>query len=145
MWTADQLVFFNKSASNKRTGNRKFKWAPIGKECKVSCLFKKLERWSILPALLVNRYLSYLIYQGSITAEIFELFLEQQVLPYCTLYPGLQFIFILDNVSIHKSAQLCDLYKKHSILFIFLPLYSPDYNPIKAIFKDLKVWVKRNY
>ena len=26
-----------------------------------------------------------------------------------------------------------------------MPLYSPDYNPIKATFKDLKVWIKRNY
>ncbi len=89
IWTADQLVFLDKSASNERTNDRKFGWAPIGRECEVSRPFKRSERWSILPALSVNGYLSYFIYQGSITAEIFELFLEQQVLPYYTPYPGL--------------------------------------------------------
>ena len=93
----------------------------------------------------VNGYLSYLIYQGSITAEIFELFLEQQVFPHCTLYPGPRSIFILDNASIYKSAQLCDLCEEHGVLLVFLSLYLLDYNPIEATFKDLKAWVKRNY
>jgi transposase len=145
MWTADQLVFLDESASNERTGDRKFGWAPTGRECEVSRPFKRSERWSILPALSVNGYLSYLIYQGSITAEIFELFLEQQVLPHCTPYPGPRSILILDNASIHKSARLRDLCEEHGVLLVFLPPYSPDYNPIEATFKDLKAWIKRNY
>ena len=36
----------------------------------------------------------------------------------------------------------CD---KVGILLKFLPLYSPDYNPIESTFKDLKVWIKFNY
>ena len=44
MWTADQLVFLDESASNERTGDRKYSWAPIRRECKVSCLFKRLEK-----------------------------------------------------------------------------------------------------
>ena len=88
MWTADQLIFLNKSAFNKRTGDKKFGWAPIGRKYKISRPFKRSEKWSILPALSVNRYLSYLIYQGLIMAKIFKLFLEQQVLLHYTPYPG---------------------------------------------------------
>ena len=44
MWTADQLVFLNKSASNEGTGGRKCSWAPIGRECEVSHPFKRSER-----------------------------------------------------------------------------------------------------
>ena len=95
--------------------------------------------------LLVNGYLSYLIYQGLITVEIFKLFLEQQVLPYYTLYPRPRSILILDNVLIYKLAQLRDLCKEHSVLLIFLPPYLPDYNLIEATFKDLKAWIKRNH
>ena len=83
-WSEDQLVFLDESACNERTGDRKFGWSPIGIECGVSRPAKKSQRWSILPAQSVNGYLSYLIYQGSITAETFELFVEQQVLSYCT-------------------------------------------------------------
>ena len=67
------------------------------------------------------------------------------MLPYYTLYPRPRSILILDNALIYKSAQLRDLYKEYSVLLVFLPLYSPDYSPIKVIFKDLKAWVKRNY
>jgi transposase len=144
-WRASQLVFLDESACNERTGDRKFGWAPIGRGCEVSRSVKRSERWSVLPALSVDGYLSYIIYQGSITAEIFELYVEQQVLPHCTPYPGPRSIIILDNAAIHKSARLSNLCEEHGVLLIFLPPYSPDYNPIEATFKDLKAWVKRNY
>ena len=98
-WRASQLVFLDESACNERTGDRKYGWAPIGRGCEVSCHVKRSERWSVLPALSVNGYLSYLIYQGSITAEIFELFVEQQVLPHCMPYPGPRSIVILNNAA----------------------------------------------
>jgi len=67
------------------------------------------------------------------------------VLPYYTLYPRPRFILILDNALIYKLAQICNLRKEHGVLLIFLLPYLLDYNLIKAIFKDLKAWVKRNY
>jgi transposase len=30
-------------------------------------------------------------------------------------------------------------------LLRFLPLYSLDFNPIEATFKDIKAWIKRNH
>jgi transposase len=67
------------------------------------------------------------------------------VLPHCTPYPSPQSIIILDNVVIHKLARLSNLCEEHGVLLLFLPLYSLDYNPIEATFKDLKAWVKRNH
>jgi transposase len=37
------------------------------------------------------------------------------------------------------------MYKEKGVLLKFLPLYSLDFNPIEATFKDLKAWIKRNY
>jgi hypothetical protein len=71
-WTADQLVFLDKSAANERTGDKKFGWSPIGTTCGLARPIRRSERWSLLPALTVDGYLSYLITQGSITAEAFE-------------------------------------------------------------------------
>ena len=48
-------------------------------------------------------------------------------------------IIILNNAFIYKSARLQKLYKQASIILKFLPLYSPDFNLIKVIFKDLKL------
>jgi len=59
---AEQLVFLNKSAVNERTGDRKYGWSLEGTICGIARLLKRLERWSLLPALIVNGYLSYLIF-----------------------------------------------------------------------------------
>jgi hypothetical protein len=48
-------------------------------------------------------------------------------------------VLILDNVSIYKSVELCCICKEREILLKFLLLYSPDFNPIEATFKDLKI------
>jgi transposase len=41
-----------------------------------------------------------------------------------------------------RDNKLCEQY---GVLLRFLPLYSLDFNPIKATFKDIKAWIKRNH
>jgi len=60
------------------------------------------------------------------------------VLPYCLLYLEPCLVLILNNASIYKLAQLQELYKQHGVKLKFLPLYSPDYNPIEATFGNIK-------
>ena len=60
------------------------------------------------------------------------------MLPNCTPYPGPRSIIVLDNASIYKSARLRELCERSGIILEFLLLYLLDFNPIKAIFKDLK-------
>ena len=67
------------------------------------------------------------------------------MLPYYIPYLGPRSVLILDNVSIYKLTRLQELCKEYSVLLKFLPPYSPDFNPIEAIFNDIKAWIKRNY
>jgi hypothetical protein len=43
-WTADQLIFLDKSAANERTGNRKYSWLPIRTTCRVVYSIKRSEK-----------------------------------------------------------------------------------------------------
>ena len=38
--------------------------------------YRRSKRWSILPALTVKGYISYIIFQGALTAELFEDFVK---------------------------------------------------------------------
>jgi transposase len=144
-WHPDQLLFLDESGANERTGDRKFGWAPIGKECQIVLPLKRSKRWSILPALDIKGYIAWRIFQGSINAEIFYEFLRDQVLPQCEPFPGKRSVIVMDNASIHKSQDVRDLCEAHGVKLCFLPPYSPDFNPIESTFKDLKAWLKKHY
>ena len=144
-YDSDQLIFLDESASNERTGDRKYGWSPLGLVCEHSRPLKRSERWSILPALTQEGYLSWIVFQGSITTELFLEFVQEQVIPHCSAYPGPRSVLILDNASIYKSTKLRSICEERGILLKFLPPYSPDFNPIENTFKDLKAWIKKNY
>ena len=144
MWSAHQLVFLDETASNERTGDRKFGWSPIGKESEVFSTLKRSERWSILPALDVDGYFACHIFQGSINKERFIDFLSE-VLKHCEPYPGKRSIIIMDNASIHHDDAVLRLCDDAGVLVEYLPPYSPDMNPIEHTFHDLKAWIRRHH
>ena len=37
------------------------------------------------------------------------------------------------------------MYDDAGVLLEYLPLYSPDFNPIEEAFAELKQWLKKNY
>ncbi len=109
-------------------------------------MLKRSKRWSILPAFTVSGYLSYLIYQGSITATIFNGFIRDQVLPHCGRYEDGDplSVLVVDNASIHWNSDLVDMLDEAGVLLARLPPYSPDLNPIETSFSVLKAWIKRH-
>jgi transposase len=38
-----------------------------------------------------------------------------------------------------------DVCKNAGVLLVFLPPYSPDFNPIEEAFAELKAWMRKNY
>jgi transposase len=91
-----------------------------------------------LPAFAVNSYLCYAIFQGAITLEIMENFLEFEVLPHCNAYPARNSVIVLDNASIHGSARVRELCDAAGVTLEYLPPYSLDYNPLEKSFKQLE-------
>lgn len=49
-------------------------------------------------------------------------------------YPGPNSVIVLDNCSTHRSAALREIVEASGCLLIFLPAYSPDFNPIEESF-----------
>jgi transposase len=86
-----------------------------------------------------------LIFKGAITAEIFENWLDVDLLPTIDRPAGMQLIIIMDNCRIHKSPRVKEICRRHNVLLEFLPPYCPFFNPIEASFHDLKAYIRRHY
>jgi transposase len=54
-------------------------------------------------------------------------------------------VLIIDNASIYKTARVQELCNTARVQREDLLLYCPEFNPIEAIFGDLKAWIKKNH
>ena len=59
-------------------------------------------------------------------------------------YPENNSVIIMDNARIHHDGELITLLQGLGCHVVFLPPYSPDYNPIETAFSIIKSWIRRN-
>ena len=63
----------------------------------------------------------------------------------CTeAFPGPNSVVIMDNCAVHNKEELTSYAHDHTVEMVFLPPYSPQYNPIESLFNTLKTWIKSN-
>lgn len=146
-FTADQIVCVDESGSDDRTGDRCYGWSTSGARAVVRRWLQSRERVSVLPAYTVNGYIAISTFTGTCDGDMFEDFLIDELLPLCNAYPAPQSVVILDNASIHHSniERIQAQFNRRGVLLRFLPLYSPDFNPIEESFGDLKAYIRRHY
>ena len=101
-WRADQLVFLDESGINALSGERTHGYGLKGKVILSKVPGKKAENFSVLPALTVDGYIACNVYQGSVNMETFTAFVEHDLLPRCTRYPGPRSVIIMDNAAIYN-------------------------------------------
>ncbi|KAF4546979.1 Hypothetical protein D9617_78g011940 [Elsinoe fawcettii] len=102
-YRADQLVFVDESNVSGKTAWRRHGWSPKGTPAEDVRLKRRGSRWSLLPALSVEGPLPQpLIIQGSVTAEVFEAWIELAVLPQVAPYPAPRSIIVMDNCRAHR-------------------------------------------
>lgn len=74
------------------------------------------------------------VLDGATDRAAFDAFVGQLLVP--TLRPGQ--IVVLDNLSVHKSAVARAHIEGAGCHLLFLPPYSPDFNPIELAFAKIK-------
>ena len=72
--------------------------------------------------------------EGSADGEAFLLYVEHFLCP--TLERGQ--IVVMDNLQAHKMKRVRELIEERGCSLVFLPSYSPDFNPIEQAFSKIK-------
>ena len=80
-----------------------------------------------------------MVLDGPMTGEWFAAYAEQVLAP--TLRPG--DIVILDNLPAHKTMAAREVIEATGARMLFLPPYSPDFNPIENAFSKLKAILRK--
>jgi hypothetical protein len=58
--------------------------------------------FSVLPAMTVDGYIACDLYHGDVDDERFINFIQHNVIPLCTPFPGPRSVIVMDNASIHR-------------------------------------------
>ena len=96
-------MFLDKFAANARILDRKYKWAPISIKAEIEELLKREKKWSILPLYTEEGFIAWDVIQGSYTAEIFNEFIRNYVIPLTNPFLGPRSVLCMDNAKIHHN------------------------------------------
>jgi transposase len=94
---------------------------------------------TLLAAMTLDGMGETMAVEGSTNQEVFEAYMEYALAP--TLQAGE--VVILDNLSAHKPARVRELVEEQGCQLIYLPAYSPDFNPIEEAFAKIKGILRR--
>lgn len=80
-----------------------------------------------------------MVSDGPMTGELFRQYVESFLCP--TLHPG--DIVIADNLASHKVLGVQEAIASRGATLVYLPPYSPDFNPIEKFFSKLKALLRK--
>ena len=69
-------------------------------------------------------------------------FVRASLIPCMQQFPAPNSILVMDNCSIHHVQDVKDELQSAGIMVIFLPPYSPDFNPCEEMFSYVKYYLK---
>ena len=95
---------------------------------------------TFLAALRHDGLTAPLVIDGAIKGELFLAYVEQELVK--TLTEG--DMVVLDNLSSHKVADVKEAIESVGAKILYLPPYSPDFNPIELVFSKLKTLVRKS-
>jgi transposase len=134
----DKLVFLDESGTNtgmtrlygrSRSGERVVDYTPDA----------RFERTSILSSVRVNGEMVPLVYDGALNGELFKAYITQCLVP--TLNKG--DIVIMDNLTSHRVKGVVDPIVAVGATVVYLPPYSPDFNPIEMMWSKIKAYLRK--
>lgn len=123
----------------RRTG-----WSPLGVTPVQVSKFHRGQRYQILPAYTQDGIILSRIFKGSTDTVFFESFIKQ-LLQHCGKWPEPKSVLVMDNASFHHSDRIKQLYSDAGVKLLYLPPYSPDFNPIEEFFAELKAYIKKSW
>jgi len=114
-------------------------WAPCGERCCAQKKAARKTRYNITAALNSNRLFAPFLFEGYSNSIVYETYVRCVLVP--VLKPGM--VVVIDNARFHKSKKIVELIEAAGCRLIFLPPYSPDYNPIEHWWTAVKNAIRR--
>jgi transposase len=133
-----KLVFLDETWASTNMA-RRYGRAPKGHRCVAAVPHGHWKTTTFIAGLRQQGLTAPLVVDGPIDGEIFLAYVRDFLCP--TLQPG--DIVVADNLGSHKVAGVQQAIEAVGARMVYLPPYSPDFNPIEQVFAKLKTLLRK--
>jgi transposase len=130
---ARSLVFVDEMGTNISLSPL-YGWSRKGERAYCSVPRNRGKNTTLLSSMSVEGMGSSLAVEGATNREVFETYVELILAP--TLHRGQ--VVVMDNLTAHKGERIRELIEGQGCELVYLPPYSPDFNPIEEAFSKIK-------
>jgi transposase len=135
---ARSLVFVDEMGTNTSLSPI-YGWSKKGQRARCGVPRNRGKNTTLLVGMSLEGMGPSLAVEGATTTGVFETYLERVLAP--TLREGQ--MVVMDNLSAHKGERVRELIEGRGCELLYLPSYSPDYNPIEEAFGKIKALIRK--
>lgn len=128
-----RLVFLDETGANTKM-TRRYGRAPVGERVVGAVPHGHWKTTTFVAALRADGLVAPMVLDGAMNGDVFVAYAEQVLAP--ALRTG--DIVVMDNLSSHKRVAAVRAIERAGGPVVYLPPYSPDYNPIELAFAKIK-------
>jgi transposase len=134
----ERLVFIDETWAST-TMARRYGWAPKGQRLRVGVPHGHWKTTTFVAGLRLSGMVAPMVLDGPINGPAFHAYIEQILVP--ELKTG--DIVVMDNLGSHKGAGVRASIEAAGAKLLYLPPYSPDFNPIENAIAKLKAFLRK--
>jgi transposase len=133
-----RLVFIDETWASTAMARMRGR-APRGERLRAGVPHGHWKTTTVVAGLRRTGLIAPMVLDGPINGEWFRAYLRQVLVP--ELAPG--DVVIMDNLGSHKGAAVREAVEAAGANLLYLPPYSPDFNPIENAFAKLKALLRK--
>jgi transposase len=133
-----RLVFLDETFGTTAM-TRLYGWGPTDERVTDAVPHGHWKTTTFLAAFRLGGLFAPLVIDGAVNGELFLAYVRQHLAP--QLRPG--DILVMDNLQTHKVAGVAAAVEARDARVLYLPPYSPDFNPIEEVFSKIKTELRR--
>ena len=133
-----RLVFIDETGASTKMARLRGR-APRGERCVASIPHGHWKTTTFTAGLRLAGMVAPMVLDGAMDGDAFRTYVEQVLVP--ELRPG--DIVIMDNLPAHRVSGVRCAIEMAGAELIYLPPYSPDFNPIEMAFSKLKASLRK--
>jgi transposase len=135
---AKRLVFVDEMGSNTSL-HELYAYSPRGQRAYCSVARNRGKNTTLLSSMTLSGMGPSMVVEGGTNGAVFERYLREVLVP--ALREG--DVMVMANLSVHKSERVRELIEGADAQLIYLPPYSPDFNPIEEAFSKIKNLIRK--